>query len=122
MMPTTSAMPNTIMPILPGFRDIFFSKAGEAAVAMNYLSASQCSGRSVSAYLTLCYKLVAARKGLTIADVKRSGSADLPLHGGYVPAWLATRMTQLGTAIAESIILHYGHSELLSRLSDPFWF
>src|SRR5271157_2280188 len=31
-------------------------------------------------------------------------------------------MTQLGTAIAESIILHYGHSELLSRLSDPFWF
>jgi hypothetical protein len=54
--------------------------------------------------------------------VKRSGSADLPLHGGYVPAWLAARMTQLGTAISESIILHYGHSELLSRLSDPFWF
>jgi hypothetical protein len=54
--------------------------------------------------------------------VKRSGSADLPLHGGYVPAWLAARMTQLGTAIAESIILHYGHSELLSRVSDPFWF
>jgi hypothetical protein len=55
-------------------------------------------------------------------DVKRSGSADLPLHGGHVPAWLAARMTQLGAAIAESIILHYGHSELLSRLSDPFWF
>jgi hypothetical protein len=54
--------------------------------------------------------------------VKRSGSADLPLHGGYVPAWLAARMTQLGTAISESILLHYGHSELLSRLSDPFWF
>ncbi len=44
------------------------------------------------------------------------------MHGGHVPAWLASRMTQLGTAIAESIILHYGHSELLSRLSDPFWF
>src|SRR5881227_1085195 len=31
-------------------------------------------------------------------------------------------MTLLGTAIVESILLHYGHSELLSRLSDPFWF
>ncbi len=46
----------------------------------------------------------------------------MPLHGGRVPAWLAERMTQLGTAIVESILLHYGHSELLSRLSDPFWF
>src|SRR3954447_19129829 len=31
-------------------------------------------------------------------------------------------MTELGTAIVESVLLHYGHSELLSRLSDPFWF
>jgi hypothetical protein len=54
--------------------------------------------------------------------VKRSGFADLPLHGGHVPAWLADRMTQLGTAIVESILLHYGHSEFLSRVSDPYWF
>jgi hypothetical protein len=54
--------------------------------------------------------------------MQRSGYADLPLHGGRVPAWLAERMTRLGTAIAESVLLHYGHSELLSRLSDPFWF
>jgi hypothetical protein len=54
--------------------------------------------------------------------MKRSGLADLPLHGGYVPAWLAERMTRLGTAIVQSILLHYGHAELLSRLSDPFWF
>jgi uncharacterized protein len=54
--------------------------------------------------------------------MKRSGIADLPLHGGRVPAWLATRMTSLGTAISESVLLHYGRSELLSRLSDPFWF
>jgi hypothetical protein len=54
--------------------------------------------------------------------VKRSGFADLPLHGGRVPPWLADRMTQLGTAIVESILLHYGHSELLSRISDPYWF
>jgi hypothetical protein len=54
--------------------------------------------------------------------VKRSGVADLPLHGGRVPAWLATRMVMLGTAIAESVVYHYGRSALLSRLSDPFWF
>jgi uncharacterized protein len=54
--------------------------------------------------------------------VKRSGYANLPLHGGHVPAWLAERMTRLGTAIVESILLHYGHSEVLTRLSDPFWF
>jgi len=39
-----------------------------------------------------------------------------------VPAWLADRMTQLGTAIVESILLHYGPSAFLSRLSDPYWF
>jgi hypothetical protein len=54
--------------------------------------------------------------------MKRSGTADLPLHGGRVPAWLAERMTTLGTGIAESVVHHYGASELLSRLSDPFWF
>src|SRR5437763_13361780 len=54
--------------------------------------------------------------------MKRSGIADLPLHGGRVPAWLAERMTTLGTAIIESVLVHYGPSELLSRLSDPFWF
>jgi uncharacterized protein len=54
--------------------------------------------------------------------MNRSGSADLPLHGGRVPAWLAERMTELGTAITEQIVGCYGTSELLSRLSDPFWF
>jgi|SRR5438270_4784285 len=54
--------------------------------------------------------------------MKRSGTADLPLHGGRVPPWLAERMTELGTAIAEQIVMTYGPSEFLSRLSDPFWF
>jgi hypothetical protein len=54
--------------------------------------------------------------------MKRSGVADLPLHSGRVPAWLATRMVRLGTAISESVIHHHGRSALLSRLSDPFWF
>ena len=54
--------------------------------------------------------------------MKRSGVADLPLHGGRVPPWLAERMTTLGTAITETIIHHYGASAFLTRLSDPFWF
>src|SRR5712672_3326857 len=54
--------------------------------------------------------------------MKRSGVADLPLHGGRVPPWLAERMTMLGAAISESVLYHYGTPELLSRLSDPFWF
>ena len=39
-----------------------------------------------------------------------------------MPPWLAERMTLLGTAISESVLYHYGAPELLSRLSDPFWF
>jgi uncharacterized protein len=54
--------------------------------------------------------------------MKRSGIADLPLHGGHVPPWLAERMTKLGTAITETIVHHYGTSAFLTRLSDPFWF
>ncbi len=53
---------------------------------------------------------------------QRAGSADLPLHGGRVPAWLGERMTKLGTVISEAIIHHYGRDELLRRLSHPFWF
>jgi hypothetical protein len=54
--------------------------------------------------------------------MQRSGKADLPLHGGRVPPWLANRMAELGTAIAEQVILNYGQSGFLTRLSDPFWF
>jgi uncharacterized protein len=53
---------------------------------------------------------------------KRTGSADLPLHGGHVPPWLATRMAKLGRVIAEAIVLQYGRDELLRRLAHPFWF
>lgn len=48
--------------------------------------------------------------------------ADLPLHYGKVPPWLAERMSRLGGAIVESVMLEYGKNEVLSRLSDPLWF
>src|ERR671910_2487193 len=54
--------------------------------------------------------------------MKRSGSADLPLHNGSVPQWLYERMAKLGFAITEAIITEYGKKEFLSRISDPFWF
>jgi hypothetical protein len=53
---------------------------------------------------------------------KRSGSADLPLHGGRVPPWLAQRMAALGAVVTQAIVHHYGRDELLRRLSHPFWF
>jgi len=53
---------------------------------------------------------------------KRSGSADLPLHSGRVPPWLASRMSRLGTVIAEAIVHHYGREEFLRRLAHPYWF
>src|ERR1700716_1168155 len=53
---------------------------------------------------------------------KRSGSAILPLHGGRVPPWLATRMSMLGGVITQAIVHHYGRDEFLQRLSHPFWF
>lgn len=54
--------------------------------------------------------------------VQRTGSADLPLHGGHVPRWLGDRMTRLGAVITEAIVQHYGRDELLRRLAHPFWF
>ncbi|HSI16488.1 MAG TPA: DUF763 domain-containing protein, partial [Sphingomonas sp.] len=53
---------------------------------------------------------------------RRAGSADLPLHNGRVPAWLAQRMSALGAVVVEAIILEYGRDELLRRLAHPFWF
>ena len=53
---------------------------------------------------------------------RRAGSADLPLHSGRVPQWLAERMATLGAVICQAIVHHYGRDEFLRRLSHPFWF
>lgn len=59
---------------------------------------------------------------LSLSEMGRSGHADLPLHYGSVPQWLARRMSLLGGAIVEAVVMEYGRGELLRRLSDPFWF
>ncbi|HET6389766.1 DUF763 domain-containing protein [Hyphomicrobium sp.] len=53
---------------------------------------------------------------------RRTGSADLPLHGGRVPPWLSARMASLGAVICQAIVHEYGRDELLARLAHPFWF
>ncbi|MCD7963634.1 MAG: DUF763 domain-containing protein [Rikenellaceae bacterium] len=52
----------------------------------------------------------------------KRGHADLPLHYGTVPPWLAQRMSLLGGAIVEAIVMEYGIHAFLQRMSDPFWF
>lgn len=54
--------------------------------------------------------------------IKRTGHADLPLHVGTVPKWLADRMRDLGTEIVQILLIEYGKKEVLTRLSDPLWF
>jgi hypothetical protein len=54
--------------------------------------------------------------------MRKSGSADLPLHNGHVPKWLSDRMTRLGAVLTEAIVHHYGRDEFLRRLAHPFWF
>jgi uncharacterized protein len=63
-----------------------------------------------------------ARSRYDAGMTQRTGTANLPLHGGRVPAWLATRMAALGRVITEAIVHHYGRPEFLRRLADPFWF
>ena len=57
-----------------------------------------------------------------MAGIRNSGHADLPLHSGTVPRWLADRMMVLGTLITESLVENFGPEEVLVRLSDPLWF
>ena len=52
----------------------------------------------------------------------KTGTADLPLHYGRAPRWLFSRMSRLASEITQVIVLEYGSSGILERLSDPFWF
>jgi uncharacterized protein len=53
---------------------------------------------------------------------RHTGFAHLPLHPGRAPAWLFSRMTRLAREVAIHVVADQGPSELLRRLSDPFWF
>jgi hypothetical protein len=52
----------------------------------------------------------------------RTGTANLPLHGGKAPAWLFSRMTKLSREIVSLMVMEFGTLEVLTKLSDPYWF
>lgn len=54
--------------------------------------------------------------------MQQAGTADLPLHSGRVPRWLSERMSRLGGAIVEAILVEFGKRAFIQRMSDPAWF
>jgi hypothetical protein len=54
--------------------------------------------------------------------LKRTGLAELPLHGGRAPQWLVKRMIPLARQIVTIILDEHGIDVFLQRISDPFWF
>ena len=54
--------------------------------------------------------------------MQRTGTANLPLHGGKAPRWLFQRMVRLSGGILDYMVEELGPGETLVRFSDPFWF
>ncbi len=54
--------------------------------------------------------------------MSHTGSAYLPLHGGWAPAWLVKRMKALAQNIVLIMVEEFGRAEFLRRISDPYWF
>ncbi len=54
--------------------------------------------------------------------MSKTGTANLPLHGGKAPRWLFSRMEKMAGEISRLLVRDYGREELLKRLSDPYWF
>ena len=52
----------------------------------------------------------------------RTGTANLPLHGGRAPRWLFSRMVLLSREIVRVIVEEFGPEEMLARVADPHWF
>src|ERR1700736_5004751 len=52
----------------------------------------------------------------------RTGTADLPLHGGRAPHWIFERMALIAREMALAILSNEGTPGLMHRLADPVWF
>jgi hypothetical protein len=59
---------------------------------------------------------------LLMSTGTKTGTANLPLHGGKAPRYLFERMVRLGREISLIIVEEYGALELMRRLAAPFWF
>ena len=53
---------------------------------------------------------------------QRTGTAQLPLHGGRAPGWLFERMTLLAREMTLAILNEEGIAGFMRRLADPVWF
>ena len=52
----------------------------------------------------------------------KRGVAELPLHGGHVPPWLASRMKKLARLVVMLVVEEHGPRGFLERMADPVWF
>ncbi|MGE5140619.1 MAG: DUF763 domain-containing protein, partial [Rudaea sp.] len=52
----------------------------------------------------------------------RTGTAQLPLHGGKAPRYLFDRMVKLAREVSLIIVEEHGTLELMRKLSNPYWF
>ena len=53
---------------------------------------------------------------------RRTGYADLWLHGGRAPRWLFDRMVKLACQILELMLADLSRATILEKLADPYWF
>ena len=85
------------------------------AAAISFVDAAGDPGAISSAAAEGCK---GHARGNDVVMMQRTGSANLPLHGGREPAWLSARMSALGRVIAEAIVHHYGRQALRPALAS----
>jgi hypothetical protein len=49
----------------------------------------------------------------------KTGTANLPLHGGLAPPWLFKRMRLIAGEIVEALVLEHGQKEFSRRIAEP---
>jgi hypothetical protein len=78
------------------------------------------TGRRSSTPLSfLTGEILGCRYLAAVTSPRRTGYANLRLHGGRTPPWLFERMVRLARAIVAHTVSEHSPEELLRRLSDP---
>src|ERR1035438_9224963 len=79
--------------------------------------------RPERSYSPISRRMDSAMASAKVSTWLWSAASTITRANSSVPEyWLGERMTKLGTVIVEHIVVSYGPSEFLARLSDPFWF
>jgi len=56
-----------------------------------------------------------------VIPLKKTGKADLPLHGGRAPKWLFEKMVKLSKVFIELTLTEFGPARFTEMVADPFW-